>query len=340
MATGDYCPKCRGVHDVLMECPSIEPGVPVQWSISHDLMEARAENRLLKASIWKHLHIKHERTVCPLSVGTPERCCEIIMKDAGLNPADGEPTERITVREACRRRMPLGGVDAQALEHGMTQLEEEKRKLQQMYEDLDFKTRAAIQQHPEGCVQSAMGWKTEFAKLQKDLHEKTLELDDLKTQRIEAGQCLSQAARDLADANRLIDKLKAELKAVEGPLRITCDNAYHDRGHGICSFCVQKRIDKVVEGKTQDLLRLNGEMLRVLEWLDKGCGRGLGLDVHERIDAVLRPTEKRKCLCGPEGKCDYHRVAVAIEPVQQDICICPSNSVNVRCKYHGGHDTQ
>lgn len=45
----------------------------------------------LKRSIWKHLHIKHERTICPLSVGSRDRCAEIILRDAGLNPADGTP---------------------------------------------------------------------------------------------------------------------------------------------------------------------------------------------------------------------------------------------------------
>lgn len=29
-------------------------------------------------------------------------------------------------------------------------------------------------------------------------------------------------------------------------LTITCDNAYHDRGHGVCSFCVEKRIKDAV----------------------------------------------------------------------------------------------
>ncbi|WP_211440950.1 hypothetical protein [Collimonas humicola] len=33
--------------------------------------------------------------------------------------------ERVTIREACRRRMPLGGVDAEMLEHGLTQVEAE-----------------------------------------------------------------------------------------------------------------------------------------------------------------------------------------------------------------------
>ena len=30
-------------------------------------------------------------------------------------------------------------------------------------------------------------------------------------------------------------------------MRIVCDNPHHDRGHGVCSFCVQKRIDVAVE---------------------------------------------------------------------------------------------
>lgn len=40
-------------------------------------------------------------------------------------------------------------------------------------------------------------------------------------------------------------------KDAEGGLRITCDNAYHDRGHGVCSFCVQKRIDEAVKAETE-----------------------------------------------------------------------------------------
>ena len=43
--------------------------------------------------------------------------------------------EKMTVREACRQRYPLGGADAQALEHGMTQLESENKKMRQMYDD-------------------------------------------------------------------------------------------------------------------------------------------------------------------------------------------------------------
>lgn len=43
MATGDYCPRCRGTHDILMDCPPIQPGVPVAGSITHDLLQARGE---------------------------------------------------------------------------------------------------------------------------------------------------------------------------------------------------------------------------------------------------------------------------------------------------------
>lgn len=45
-------------------------------------------------------------------------------------------------------------------------------------------------------------------------------------------------------------------RAAEGGLRITCDNAYHDRGHGVCSFCVQKRIDVAVEKERERCAQL------------------------------------------------------------------------------------
>lgn len=39
-------------------------------------------------------------------------------------------------------------------------------------------------------------------------------------------------------------------------MRIVCDNAYHDRGHGVCSFCVQKRIEKARQEEREHCLRL------------------------------------------------------------------------------------
>lgn len=37
-----------------------------------------------------------------------------------------EHDEKLTVREACRRRMPLDGADAQALEHALSMTEDER----------------------------------------------------------------------------------------------------------------------------------------------------------------------------------------------------------------------
>lgn len=69
-------------------------------------------NRLydeLKRSIWKHLHLKHERTICPLSVGSRDRCAEIILRDAGLNPADGTPEEkRVVSSDTCNHGKSAG----------------------------------------------------------------------------------------------------------------------------------------------------------------------------------------------------------------------------------------
>ncbi len=67
--------------------------------------------------------------------------------------------------------MPLDGTDAQALEHGMTQLEEENRKLKAQYEELEFKTRVALQQHPEECVASAARWRAQYQEIQHRLAE-------------------------------------------------------------------------------------------------------------------------------------------------------------------------
>lgn len=39
-------------------------------------------------------------------------------------------------------------------------------------------------------------------------------------------------------------------------MRIVCDNAYHDRGHGVCSFCVQKRIDEAVKRERERCAQL------------------------------------------------------------------------------------
>lgn len=50
-------------------------------------------------------------------------------------------------------------------------------------------------------------------------------------------------------------------------LQIICDNAYHDRGHGICTFCVQKRIDAAKEPLLLELKELR-DALESLYLLD------------------------------------------------------------------------
>lgn len=78
-----------------------------------------------------------------------------------------------------------------------------------------------------------------------------------------------------AENIRLRSEVATLEAAAEGGLRITCDNAYHDRGHGICSFCVQDRIKKALEpyqnalGKIHDL-----------------AGQIMGPDSHPNLGAI------------------------------------------------------
>lgn len=69
---------------------------------------------------------------CMMACGcTCSACRRTVITVAERNLPQGE---KITVREACRKRMALGGTDAEALEHGMTQLEAENKKLREMYD--------------------------------------------------------------------------------------------------------------------------------------------------------------------------------------------------------------
>lgn len=55
--------------------------------------------------------------------GTLADCDRCVPQRRKARPAE---TERLTVREACRRRMPLDGADAQALEHALSLTERER----------------------------------------------------------------------------------------------------------------------------------------------------------------------------------------------------------------------
>ena len=86
MAMGDYCPRCRGMHDILRECaPVVEPGVAVAGSISRDLMDAQEEIRRLNIQIeelkknWVQCHQQcgtaFHKAYCPFPGAPSERLC-------------------------------------------------------------------------------------------------------------------------------------------------------------------------------------------------------------------------------------------------------------------------
>lgn len=42
-------------------------------------------------------------------------------------------------------------------------------------------------------------------------------------------------------------------------MRIVCDNAYHDRGEGVCSFCVEVRIAEAVKAERERCAKIAEE---------------------------------------------------------------------------------
>lgn len=68
---------------------------------------------------------------CGSSVESARECYVEPVCYACLPPPEPLPIRKISVREACRRRMSLDGTDAQALEHGLTQLEQENKSLRE-----------------------------------------------------------------------------------------------------------------------------------------------------------------------------------------------------------------
>lgn len=88
--------------------------------------------------------------------------------------------EKMTVREACRKRLPLGGVDAEALEHGMTQLEGENKKLRKMYDDLVFKVQLMNQEHPAACIETTLLLKKKLGEY-SDVLVEIMELHDVRS---------------------------------------------------------------------------------------------------------------------------------------------------------------
>jgi len=79
---------------------------------------------------------------CDCDESAPDICLACLCVSAfkhiydKLSAAHVETFGRLTVREACRRRFPLNGSDAQALEHALTITERERNTLQAVIDSL------------------------------------------------------------------------------------------------------------------------------------------------------------------------------------------------------------
>lgn len=138
---------------------------------------------------------------------------------------------------------------------------------------------------------------------------------------------------------------------------------------------LQLQIDVAVQGSAMlirerdDALRLNGELLKRVEEFKcsakaeectaRHFGYNLAIDdVLEILREPLRPNrvgdghlciaaedvpcsicgrvaEKRKCLCGPEGQCDYHAVTRIDVPINQQCwCAAKAEAKDAKCPVH------
>jgi len=88
--------------------------------------------------------------------------------------------EKISVREACRRRFPPGGADAEALEHGMTQLEEEKKALQNQVDALSFRIQMIGLNHPVGCAEAGAMLKKQMDLTQARMTQKEAQVEAMR----------------------------------------------------------------------------------------------------------------------------------------------------------------
>jgi len=89
MATGDYCPRCRGTHDILRDCPPVFTPVPAS---EEALLERCRILELLVMELEKKLS-KIESAVCRMCRGSGEFGLadgEIPCPDCG---GSGDPTK-------------------------------------------------------------------------------------------------------------------------------------------------------------------------------------------------------------------------------------------------------
>lgn len=139
-----------------------------------------------------------------------------------------------------------------------------------------------------GAVETAAGLYLHYSKIECAERLKI----DLEHAKVDRDSCC-------AGTEVLRKKLEAALlqireleKAAEGGLRITCDNAYHDRGHGVCSFCVQKRIDEAIKTERQRCACVALSVWSAvpedhMAW--KRCQNAIHLKIRAADDVVEKP---------------------------------------------------
>lgn len=71
-------------------------------------------------------------------------------------------------------------------------------------------------------------------------------------------------------------------------MRITCDNAFHDAGNGICTFCVEKRIGDAVKAERERIARIADERTRYSPYTPGDKDLGWKAAAHAIGEAIRR----------------------------------------------------
>lgn len=132
--------------------------------------------------------------------------------------------ERLTVREACRRRMPLDGADAQALEHALTITEGERDDAISKRDGLLITMRMAIAQ---GVAESEK-LRAQLEEYEKKSTALLKDLDDLNRENHQWIDEVTKLHQGLASTATADQRISAALKHLTGDH--TCRSDYECRG--------------------------------------------------------------------------------------------------------------
>lgn len=184
------CQKCECAQFLAPPDPVLhgEPGSP-EWWLSPPLMIQGPVDTILR--LMEQEEISRRKALELLAyrwAGCPQDLQHALPPApwGKLNWCD-DPPSNLTVREACRQRVPLDGADAQALEHALTITERERDEAIAAFKDAS-RLRSEIQQ----------------ARMKAED-----ERDDALTG-VEAGERAAQSARELVNALREIEVLCGE----------------------------------------------------------------------------------------------------------------------------------